>query len=640
MNDKMTFSSIAFLLLFAAAAVMGQESWTSQIVYPGEDGKLVYVADDSGNVIPDFSYAGYKNSEDSIPFVPVVKTIDPVEGDNTSHIQSALFEVGLMSPDENGFRGALLLNPGVYEVTGTIKVQFDGIVLRGSGDGEDPASNTIIYATGNSPSKRTVIVAGGGSSTKWSDKVSGSIRNITSDTVRVGDRSFDVTDASVYRVGDNIIIYHQATEAWLESIDYGGTHSDEGGAEPGVDVPWSVGSTPIVYNRYIKEINGNTITVGAPVYNHLIRELSQAEIYIYSQNNLRRNIGIENLRVDIANQGHPDENHAWNAIDLYLIEDAWVRDCTMLHFGLSGIRTNTATRVTVENCKALDPVAEVVGGNMYNFNAYTASQQILFKNCHASNGRHHYMSNGFSWTSGIVFLDCTSEGAFASSEGHRRWTQAMLYDNFRELDGPRQGYNKRLLGLYNRGYYGTSHGWSAAHSVAWNCDVNDGYLIVQKPPTAQNYAIGCSGAKVSGVLPYAEFDEPEGYIEGSNQSGLNPRSLFLAQLEERLDGISSIAEERPKAVKIFTLHQNYPNPFNPATQIAFELPEAGDIKLSVYDVSGRKIADLLSGWQAAGLKRVKWNGQNYLGYSVASGIYFYRLNFKGVSETKRMVLIR
>ena len=67
--------------------------------------------------------------------------------------------------------------------------------------------------------------------------------------------------------------------------------------------------------------------------------------------------------------------------------------------------------------------------------------------------------NGYSYTSGCVFVDCTSSGAYAGSEGHRRWSTGLLFDNLIELDGPRPGVNPRLLGLYNRGYYGTSHGW-------------------------------------------------------------------------------------------------------------------------------------------------------------------------------------
>ncbi len=357
------------ILFCLAVLVFGTNlsAWESKIVYRGNDEKLVYVADSSGNRIPDFSYAGYKNSAERIPDVPVVKILEPVSGDNTTLIQNALFEVAMMPPDSNGFHGALLLKAGEYEINGTIKIGFDGVVLRGEGDGDNPLTNTILKATGNSPTKRTVLVAGGGAQTKWSDGDAGSNVNIISDTVLIGEKTFEVADASGYNVGDNIIIYHPCTAAWLSAVDTGGTFWYLPAAEPGVDLPWAINSQPVVFNRYITAIEGNTITIDVPVYNHLIRSLSQSFIYRYGRLGIRNHIGIENLRIDIVTAGGVDQNHAWNAIDLFQIEDAWVRNCTVLHFGLSGFRTNTATRITIQNCQALDPVAPIDGGNMYNF---------------------------------------------------------------------------------------------------------------------------------------------------------------------------------------------------------------------------------------------------------------------------------
>ena len=74
------------MIAFAVTTAVIAQQWQSKIVYFDSENKLTYVRDDEGNTIPDFSYAGYKNGNDSIPFVPVVKTISPVEGDNTNHI--------------------------------------------------------------------------------------------------------------------------------------------------------------------------------------------------------------------------------------------------------------------------------------------------------------------------------------------------------------------------------------------------------------------------------------------------------------------------------------------------------------------------------------------------------------------------
>lgn len=629
-----------FLMIFGinlSINSFAQTPWQSSIVYYNTNGTLEYISDAEGNKIPDFSYAGYKNSEEEIPFIPVVKTISPVQGDNLLHIQNAINEVGALPLNSEGFRGALLLNAGTYEISNTIKLNYSGVVLRGVGDGENTDSNTIIYL--KTTFQRTALLAGGGTSTKWNQQASGTKTNITSDTIFVGDREFNVENISPFSVGDNIIIFHPATTGWLQAINYGGTHSGESGSGP-EDIPWEVSAENIIYNRYIKAIDGNKITVDAPVFNTLIRNQSQSYLYRYTRVGLLTNIGIENLRIDMETAGGFDELHGWQGIDLYLIEDSWVTDCTILHFGQSGIRTNTASRITVENCKAIDPVSLIDGERRYNFQVYTASQLILFKNCHANNGRHHYVSNGYSYTSGCVFVDCTSQGAYTSSEGHRRWSQGLLYDNVIDLDGPRPGLNPRLLGLYNRGYYGTSHGWAAAHSVAWNCNVANGDLIVQKPPTAQNYAIGCFGNNITGIKPPAPFNEPEGFIEGKNTSGLNPRSLFLAQLDERLNIVSVGRDEETVNPVNYTLYQNFPNPFNPATRIRFSLPKPMHVKIKIFDSIGRLIKVLADESLVEGTHFREWSAEDNRGIRVPSGVYLYRLESEMGVISGKMILIK
>ena len=607
--------------------------WQSSIVYYNGNNRLVYMPDSEGNKVPDFSYAGYKNSNVEIPSgIPAVKMLAPIQGDNTAHIQAAIDSIALMPLQSNGFRGALLLTKGLYNVSGTIKINASGIVLRGEGDGADAANSTIIYGTGNAPIHRTVVIAGGGSINYWSGEVSGTRTLISSDTVYAGDRVLYVENATAYSVGDNIIIYHPCTDQWLQKINYGEVHQGEFGSDS-LDVPWEVNSQPIIFNRVITNISGNRITIDAPVFNHLVKTESPSYIYKYDRAGLLTNIGIENLRIDIETAGGLDENHAWQALDLCQVEDAWVKNCTFIHFGQSGIRTLNATRITVDSCRALDPVSEITGERRYNFQLAEGSQLILFRNCYSSNGRHDYMSNGASTVSGCVFLDCISTGAYAPSEGHRRWSQGLLYDNLKELTGPRPTYEPRLLCLYNRGFEGTGHGWSAVHSVAWNCDVNTGALIVQKPPTGQNYALGCKGA-VTGLYPLALFVEPQGFIEGTDQQNINPRSLFIAQLADRLNS-SGVQDNRITKVNEFVLEQNYPNPFNPVTKIRYYVPVTGRVELNVYNIMGEKVAVLCNVVKNTGYYEIEFSGKN-----LASGVYLYELAAGGTRMCRKMILLK
>ncbi|MFH2055766.1 MAG: FlgD immunoglobulin-like domain containing protein, partial [bacterium] len=90
----------------------------------------------------------------------------------------------------------------------------------------------------------------------------------------------------------------------------------------------------------------------------------------------------------------------------------------------------------------------------------------------------------------------------------------------------------------------------------------------------------------------------------------------------------------------FGLIQNYPNPFNPTTMIEFALPQAAEITLEVFNISGQKVATVTSGQYAAGYHRVSFDGRDEYGAPLASGIYFYRLTSSDFVETRKMLLIK
>jgi hypothetical protein len=90
----------------------------------------------------------------------------------------------------------------------------------------------------------------------------------------------------------------------------------------------------------------------------------------------------------------------------------------------------------------------------------------------------------------------------------------------------------------------------------------------------------------------------------------------------------------------FRLAQNYPNPFNPVTTFTYDLPVATPVKLSIYDLTGRLIRTLRNGTvEPAGRHKATWNGRDDQGRAVAAGVYFYRLETEGYTETRRMTLI-
>jgi hypothetical protein len=90
----------------------------------------------------------------------------------------------------------------------------------------------------------------------------------------------------------------------------------------------------------------------------------------------------------------------------------------------------------------------------------------------------------------------------------------------------------------------------------------------------------------------------------------------------------------------FVLHQNYPNPFNPSTTIEFSLPRNQQVTLTIYNVLGRPVRELIDAQMTRGEHSVIWDGKTDDGSAVASGVYLYRLTTRAINETRKMLLVR
>lgn len=97
--------------------------------------------------------------------------------------------------------------------------------------------------------------------------------------------------------------------------------------------------------------------------------------------------------------------------------------------------------------------------------------------------------------------------------------------------------------------------------------------------------------------------------------------------------------DTPPVVRVLSL-EGYPNPFNPLTTLRYDIPEAGSVRLNVYDVRGRKVRTLVNKHQRAGEHAIIWNGRNDYGGEVSSGIYMVRLEAGGDVRTRKMVFLK
>ncbi|HDY75625.1 MAG TPA: T9SS type A sorting domain-containing protein [Candidatus Marinimicrobia bacterium] len=90
----------------------------------------------------------------------------------------------------------------------------------------------------------------------------------------------------------------------------------------------------------------------------------------------------------------------------------------------------------------------------------------------------------------------------------------------------------------------------------------------------------------------------------------------------------------------YTLHQNYPNPFNPSTTIRYDLPEAAQVHLVIYNILGQEVVSLVNKQESAGFHSIIWNSKNQYGKTVSPGIYFYLLKTDRYIATKKLVLLK
>lgn len=476
----------------------------SSLVFPGPDGRLDYVGyanegqASTGNLMIDFSQAGYRGGGVAIPWVPVELALDPVPGGGDDHarIQAAIDTVSALPLSPSGFRGTLLLRAGTYNVSETLHVNASGVVIRGEGQ---HTGGTVITLTATVQDNLIEFAGSSG----WTT-IGGTTTSITDSVVPSGTSTFTVADASGFAVGDRIIIKRTPNQAWIDLLDM---------AQWG----WTAAGYTSELPRRVTAIDGNTLTVDAPLVHAMETQYGGADVYRYHFDGAITNVGIEHIRLESTYTSNTDEDHGWSAVMFRRVEDAWARQVTARHFGYACVDIREESQfVTVEDCAQLDPKSIITGARRYSFRIDDSSF-ILFQRCYTREGRHDYVTQ--SKTAGPnVFVDCVAENVHSDIGPHHRYSEGILFDNVK--GGP--------INVQNRTSSGTGHGWAGSQTVFWNCQGSS--LICDAPKAAMNFAIGCVGTKREGSFAPGE---PFGFWE-SEQVPVTPRSLYYTQLADRL----------------------------------------------------------------------------------------------------------
>ncbi|MFQ6116357.1 MAG: carboxypeptidase regulatory-like domain-containing protein, partial [bacterium] len=165
-------------------------------------------------------------------------------------------------------------------------------------------------------------------------------------------------------------------------------------------------------------------------------------------------------------------------------------------------------------------------------------------------------------------------------------------------------------------------------------DAEGNYVLADLP--AGDYKIRATGVGFA-----------DGYFGGT--SAENAATVTVGNGEDEAsvnfsldeDHVTSVGSENPSVPETYQLFQNYPNPFNPETSIKYQLPEASQVTLKIFNILGQEIRTILDKQQEAGVYTVKWDGKDKFGRQVASGVYILQINagdkFK---ESQRMLLLR
>jgi hypothetical protein len=518
----MAIAPALLLLVGACASAPPREAtqlppgWgRSEWVFPGPEGKLVYRTTDRGDRIMDFSHAGYMAGGVAIPEVPVRRRVAPSGGDDTGAIQAALDAVAAL-PLIDGFRGAVLLAPGAFTTSETLRISSSGIVLRGGGSGE---GGTRIRMAG--PRHRFLNIGGNGSPEPQGEPV-----RIMDAYIPSGATWFTVrvAEAANFQPGDAVLIRRPTTEAWIEFMGMDTLQLN------GNRQTWIEAGTLIDAERTVQSVVGYRITLDVPLsdsYDARLLDPPGTTIVKYTFPGRIEQVGLEGIRIGPAAGGDTTVEHS--LLGLSAVQDAWVRDVVADEMRDAMTISGTARRITLQEIHFFHSEDEPhQGGSSPAHIAISGSQVLIDRSSSVGKRMWPIVTQGMV-TGPNVVLNFSADEAGVSP--HQRWATGLLVDGgeYRNNWEWRPG-----VALANRQYAGSGHGWSAGWSVVWN--VESDYLLIEQPPGGANWSIG-STARYTTVLwngiPLPVPPLPSDRIESIGLP-VEPRSLYLAQLRERL----------------------------------------------------------------------------------------------------------
>jgi hypothetical protein len=285
---------------------------------------------------------------------------------------------------------------------------------------------------------------------------------------------------------------------------------------------WIKAGSSIHSDRSIQAISGKQITLDVPLSDSFDAKYLNppgASIVRYEFPGRISQVGVENLRVAAPFTDVPITSADFTVLRIDAVMDAWVRDVAVQETQNGFVIGSSARRVTFERVRIVHSAPHSGAAAPADFSI--AGSQILLDRCSVDGEGTWPVVTQASVTGPNVVLNF-SGSAHAGVSPHQRWATGLLVDGLRLPDTIARTPG---IAFSNRKTAGSGHGWDAGWAVAWN--VTSAHLLVQQPPGAMNWCIGCTGERTKAAdIPEGTYDSPGRAVE--------PVSLYLEQLRERL----------------------------------------------------------------------------------------------------------
>jgi autotransporter-associated beta strand protein len=315
--------------------------------------------------------------------------------------------------------------------------------------------------------------------------------------------------ASAFAVGETIVVQRPWTQAWINAI--------------AMSNYWSPGDS-LKFERQVVAVSGNQVTVDAPLCNPIESQWTTGLAYQVTDPGRIQQCGLENLCAVGQIADYPSNILTGVFADFSNLKNCWARNLLLSGWGNAINLDGGSKWCTVQDCQYTNPATGTASAAPAAWTV--AGAQDLFQRCSSYGGHFWVMVSQDSTPGPDVFLNMTSGGISDNASPHQRWAAGVLFDSINTAPDTTGG-STPYLGIINRGGAGTGQGWGAGFSLIYNCQVPQFQLEQPNVPNHYNWVIGGIGSKDS----YSDNG-----IYDALGAILNPQSLYLEQLRERLGG--------------------------------------------------------------------------------------------------------